>query len=213
MRLPRSASGFRNGSLSTTARISAENRYSLRRERRRRSGRRPGDRLDRARDPGRTSASSRRGTARTHRAASRSAAFSSAGPVNSPAARQSARRIDRLARVAVAPAADGVEVFQPEAQRVHAPVADRRRPGRSGAVPSAVAACPHVRGPLPSFSASTPDGGGDGGVPRMFSRIHLPRLTGERSIGVGRRREHARLGQHAAPRRAGQRRPGETSRP
>ena len=37
---------------------------------------------------------------------------------------------------------------------------------------------------LPSFSASTPDGGGDGGAPRMFSRIHLPRLTGEVRFGL-----------------------------
>ena len=40
-----------------------------------------------------------------------------------------------------------------------------------------------TRAAAPSFRASTPDGGGAGGVPRMFSRIHLPRLTGEVRVG------------------------------
>ena len=43
---------------------------------------------------------------------------------------------------------------------------------------------PDGRVSLPSFKASTPDGGGDGGAPRMFSRIHLPRLTGEVRFGL-----------------------------
>ena len=30
-----------------------------------------------------------------------------------------------------------------------------------------------------SFSDGTSAGGGGGGVPRKFSRIHLPRITGE----------------------------------
>ena len=57
------------------------------------------------------------------------------------------------------------------------------RPNRSCVVPSSVAVCPPCASPLPSFNASTPDGGGDGGEPRMFSRIHLPRLTGEVRFG------------------------------
>ena len=35
---------------------------------------------------------------------------------------------------------------------------------------------------LPS-TLSTPVGGGGGGAPRRFSRIHLPRLTGEVRVG------------------------------
>src|SRR5438477_275256 len=34
-----------------------------------------------------------------------------------------------------------------------------------------------------SFSGGTFGGGGGGGVPRMFSRIHLPRRTGEVRFG------------------------------
>ena len=45
-------------------------------------------------------------------------------------------------------------------------------------------ACRRAPTPLSSFRASTPDGGGGGGVPRMFSRIHLPRLTGEVRVGL-----------------------------
>ena len=91
---------------------------------------------------------------------------------------------DRLAAPFVRPpGADGVEVLQAEAERVHAAVA--RGAGRVGPVLlHPLSQCAGV-GPrsLPSLSASTPDGGGDGGVPRMFSRIHLPRLTGEVRVG------------------------------
>ena len=42
---------------------------------------------------------------------------------------------------------------------------------------------PDEPAPASSLRASTPDGGGDGGVPRMFSRIHLPRFTGDVRVG------------------------------
>src|SRR6185295_1831036 len=34
-----------------------------------------------------------------------------------------------------------------------------------------------------SFNGGTPGGGGGGGVPRIFSRIHLPRKTGDVRLG------------------------------
>ena len=55
--------------------------------------------------------------------------------------------------------------------------------GCSGDAPSAVAACACQRVPASSLSASTPAGGGAGGAPRMFSRIHRPRFTGDVRVG------------------------------
>src|SRR5258708_22581847 len=37
---------------------------------------------------------------------------------------------------------------------------------------------------LPSFNDGTLGSGGGGGVPRIFSKTHLPRLTGEVRVGV-----------------------------
>ena len=78
----------------------------------------------------------------------------------------------------VSPPADRVEVLEREAHGIHEVVA-----ARAGDV-AAVLGQPladreAVDETVLSFSAGTSGGGGGGGVPRMFSRIHLPRITGD----------------------------------
>ena len=85
------------------------------------------------RGPERKSASSRRGSGQMRRGGRSECGLELGRARKGPAARQPARRIDRLPRHRVTPGADGVEVFQSEAQRVHAPVA--RGAGRVGPVP------------------------------------------------------------------------------
>ncbi len=58
-----------------------------------------------------------------------------------------------------------------------------------------------------SLRASTPDGGGDGGVPRMVLQDPLAPLHRRGARRVGRRRQDARLGQDTTPRRTGERDP------
>ena len=78
-----------------------------------------------------------------------------------------------------APRADGVEVLEREAERVHHLVAARAR--RVRAVLLHPLAHRQRLAALARFSSSggTFGGGGGGGVPSMFSSIHLPRSTGD----------------------------------
>ena len=57
---------------------------------------------------------------------------------------------------------------------------------------------------LSSLSSPAPGGGGGGGVPRMFSSIHLPRLTGEVRVGFEVSARMLACGQDAAALVAGQ---------
>ena len=58
-------------------------------------------------------------------------------------------------------------------------VAARRTPGSRDAAPCARASTAPRRSRWSASARRTFGGGGGGGVPRMFSRIHLPRTTGE----------------------------------
>ena len=152
------------------------------------------------------------GEAAGERIAARPGARSSArrDHESSPAGQMS-RGIDRLVSVRGPPAADGVEVLEAEAERVHAAVA--RGTGRVGPVPFHPLAERARATVLVSFLESLhARRRGRGGVPRMFSRIHLPRLTGEvrsgwtsppeRSPGSARRPaacRRARLGENHRP--------------
>ena len=77
-----------------------------------------------------------------------------------------------------APAPDGVEVLQREPDRVHQVVTAGA--GRVVAVRGEALAHRQIGvDDVLSSSAGTFGGGGGAGVPRMFSRIQLPRMTGE----------------------------------
>ena len=88
-------------------------------------------------------------------------------------------RVDRHARVALAPGADEVEVLERKPDRVHDLVA--RGTHRVGAVQLEPLAQRGRLGRLDRSSrfTSTPGGGCGGGVPSRFSSTHLPRDTGE----------------------------------
>ena len=90
--------------------------------------------------------------------------------------------IGRLA-VRRAPLADGVEVLEAEAERIHARVAARAH--RVGAM--LLEHLAHRRGLARSCSrrdsCSRSGGGGGTGAARMFSSSHLPRMVGEVRVG------------------------------
>ena len=89
-----------------------------------------------------------------------------------------ARGVDRPLAVLLAPRADRVVVLEREAERVHRLVAGRAGRVACGA-PRAAAAAARRRRPSSSAMRGVPGGGSGGGAFSMFSRIHLPRSTGE----------------------------------
>ena len=93
------------------------------------------------------------------------------------AIRKTARSIDRFAFFERSPAADRVEVLQREADRIHQVVAARA--GDVGAVFGQSLAHGEVAETVLSLSAGTSGNGGGGGVPTMFARTQLPRITGD----------------------------------
>ena len=99
-------------------------------------------------------------------------------PLNDSAIGQRAGRINRKLPVLRPPGADRV-VNSPAKSPADPSARDtRRRQDSSGAVPSAGAAKPWNRSAASSRAARWPGGGG-GGAFNRFSKIHLPRSTGE----------------------------------
>ena len=111
-----------------------------------------------------------------------------------------ARLVDR------APDADGVEVLEREAERVHQRVAARAARIARDAPRAARGSSACGRSPPESSRSGTSGGGGGGGTPSRFSRIHLPRTTGEVRSGIRRDGQDAAVAEQAAARAVGRQR-------
>jgi hypothetical protein len=92
--------------------------------------------------------------------------------------RKDAARVDRMLAVAVAPAADGVEVLHREADRVHPRMAAGACRCRA-VLNHRVAQRERLAGSRFVLSAGTSAGGGGGAAESRFSSTHLPRSTGD----------------------------------
>ena len=114
------------------------------------------------------------------------------------------RRLERASRRARTP--DGVDRFsglhRAPARRPRRSSRARSRsdPSACGSSRSGFARCSSIRSrtvalaPFAlSSSAGTFGGGGGGGAPSMFSRIHLPRMTGDVRLAIRRHRQDAAL--------------------
>ena len=174
-------------------RTSDENRYSSRRRRARSSARRHVRRRQAAAERVCQQLLGHR-LARMSPARRSSARRSSTTPSTFGAVDELTRRVHRRpARPAVArpPRADGVEVLQ----RQPAGSIMRWQLAHAGFLRCCSIRSRTDRGLRASTSSSnggTTSGGGGGGEPSMFSRIHLPRSTGDVRCGVRRHHQHAR---------------------
>ena len=150
-----------------------------------------------ARGPPHTSAASRSASSRTDRVASSSTWRRPAMPSNVVPSGSAPRH--RSARPTRRGSASGRPHRSSRARTRADPSAhgSSRRRDSLDAAPCAPASTAPCRRRSFSFSAGTFGGGGGGGAPRMFSRIHLPRTTGEVRVGIRRQGQNAALARAA----------------